>query len=95
MSITREDVQHLASLARLELTPEEERDLITHLSTILQYMEKLTTLNTDGVEPMSHAVAVSSFLREDRVTNQPNPKALLQNTPAREDNFFKVPKIIE
>ena len=93
--MTREDVQRLATLARLELTLEEEHDLITHLSTMLQYIEKLKTLNTDGVEPMSHAVAISPFLREDRVTNRPNSEALLQNAPAREGSFFKVPKIIE
>ena len=95
MTITREDIQHLATLARLQFTPEEEHDLITHLSTMLQYMEKLTTLNTDGVEPMSHAVTVSPSLREDRVTNQSNTEALLQNAPDREGCFFKVPKIIE
>lgn len=88
-------MQRLATLARLELTLEEEHDLITHLSTMLQYIEKLKTLNTDGVEPMSHAVAISPLLREDRVTNRPNPEALLQNAPAREGTFFKVPKIIE
>ncbi|MEW6297040.1 MAG: Asp-tRNA(Asn)/Glu-tRNA(Gln) amidotransferase subunit GatC [Thermodesulfobacteriota bacterium] len=58
-------------------------------------MEKLNELNTDGIEPMAHAVEVPALMREDRVTNQADTEALLQNAPAREGNFFKVPKIIE
>jgi aspartyl-tRNA(Asn)/glutamyl-tRNA(Gln) amidotransferase subunit C len=95
MSIRREDVQRLAHLARLEFTPAEETELITHLNTLLSYVEKLNQLDTDGIEPTAHAVNIPSPFREDRVTNEPNTEALLRNAPAREDNFFKVPKIIE
>lgn len=95
MRISREEVQRLATLARLEFTPEEEAELITQLDTMLTYVEKLNQLNTDGIEAMTHAVEVPSPMREDRVTNQPDTDALLQNAPAREGDFFKVPKIIE
>lgn len=95
MSIRREEIQRLAHLARLALTPAEETELGEHLNTMLVYMEKLNELNTDGVEPMVHAVGIPAPLREDRVTNQANTEALLQNAPAREGDFFKVPKIIE
>lgn len=95
MSISREEVQRVALLARLELTTVEETALIEHFDKVLTYMEKLDELNTDRVEPTAHVVAVSAPLRADRVTNQADTDALLQNAPAGEDDFFKVPKIIE
>jgi aspartyl-tRNA(Asn)/glutamyl-tRNA(Gln) amidotransferase subunit C len=95
MRITPAEVQRVATLARLELTPEEETDLVEHFDKLLTYMEKLSLLDTTNVEPTAHAIEVPSPLREDRVTNHPNTDALLANAPAREGNFFKVPKIIE
>lgn len=95
MSIAGEEIQRLAHLARLALTPAEETDLGEHLNTMLAYVAKLNELNTDGVEPLVHAVEVPGPMREDRVTNEANTEALLQNAPAREGDFFKVPKIIE
>ena len=95
MGITLEEIRWVATLARLELTTEEEHALVEHFDKILIYMEKLNRLDTTHVEPTAHAVTVASPLRDDRVTNQPNTDALLANAPAREDQFFKVPKIIE
>ncbi|MBI3300552.1 MAG: Asp-tRNA(Asn)/Glu-tRNA(Gln) amidotransferase subunit GatC [Deltaproteobacteria bacterium] len=95
MRISREEVQRVALLARLELTQAEERELVEHFDKVLTYMEKLNELDTEGVEPTAHAVEVPTPLREDRVTNQADTDALLQNAPARENDFFKVPKIIE
>lgn len=95
MRISQEQVQRVAQLARLELTAEEEADLVTHLDKVLTYMEKLNKLPTEGVEPTAHAVEVPSPLREDRVTNQADTETLLQNAPAREADFLKVPKIID
>lgn len=95
MRISREEVQHVALLAHLELSEEEETELVVHFDSVLSYMEKLNELNTDGVEPLAHAVEVVSPLRNDRVTNDANADALLQNAPDRQTNFFKVPQIIE
>lgn len=95
MLVSLADVRKIATLARLALTPEEEHGLVEHFERILTYVEKLESLDTTSVEPTSHAINVSSPLREDRVTNHPNPEALLANAPARENHFFKVPKIIE
>jgi aspartyl-tRNA(Asn)/glutamyl-tRNA(Gln) amidotransferase subunit C len=95
MRITLPEVQRIAALARLALTPEEEHDLLEHFDKILSYVEKLNTVDTSNVIPMSHAIEVPSPLREDCVTNRPNPEALLANAPTRENHFFKVPKIIE
>jgi aspartyl-tRNA(Asn)/glutamyl-tRNA(Gln) amidotransferase subunit C len=95
MKITREEVLHVASLARLKLSPEEEEMLTGQLDKILQYVEKLDQLDTSNVEPLAHAVDVVNAFREDRVVPFPLRDRLLSNAPARENTFFKVPKIIE
>ena len=95
MKITREEVRHVALLARLRLTPEEEELLTQQLDKILQYMDKLNELDTANVEPLAHAVDIVNAFRDDRIVNQPAPDTLLANAPATEKNFFKVPKIIE
>ena len=95
MKITSEEIRHVAVLARLDLTPDEQERLTGQLGRILEYMDKLNELDTAGVEPMSHAVDVVNVLRPDRAVNQPQTEALLSNAPAREDDFLSVPKIIE
>jgi aspartyl-tRNA(Asn)/glutamyl-tRNA(Gln) amidotransferase subunit C len=95
MKLNREEVQRVALLARLRLAPEEEEHLTGQLEKILQYMEKLNQLDTATVEPFAHAVESTNAFREDTVTNRPDPESLLANAPAREETFFKVPKIIE
>lgn len=95
MKITSEEVRRAAVLARLDLTPDEQEQLAGHLDRILDYMDKLNELDTDGVEPMSHAVDVVNVLRPDRAVNEPRTEALLRNAPARDEDFLSVPKIIE
>jgi aspartyl-tRNA(Asn)/glutamyl-tRNA(Gln) amidotransferase subunit C len=95
MPLTGKEVQQIAILARLRLTPEEEARLTEQLDNILRYMEKLNQLDTSGIEPFNHIGDVINPLREDIVTNQPNAEALLANAPAKENTFFQVPKIIE
>jgi aspartyl-tRNA(Asn)/glutamyl-tRNA(Gln) amidotransferase subunit C len=95
MKITREEVHRVATLARLQLSSEEENTLTEQLDKILQYMEKLNQLDTENVEPLAHAVDIVNAFRDDRVANEPQTESLLANAPAREQTFFKVPKIIE
>lgn len=95
MKITSEEVRHVATLARLDHTQDEQERLAGELDRILEYMDKLNELDTDGVEPLSHAVDVVNVLRPDRVVNQPRTEDLLRNAPARDDDFLSVPKIIE
>lgn len=95
MKITAEEVERVALLARLQLTADEKSQLTLQLDAILEYMDKLNQLDTTGVEPFTHAAETTSALREDAVTNQPNPEALLANAPDRDGTFFKVPKILE
>jgi aspartyl-tRNA(Asn)/glutamyl-tRNA(Gln) amidotransferase subunit C len=95
MKLSREEVQRVAVLARLRLTPEEQSSLTDELDRILGYMDKLNQLDTADVDLFSHAANITNTLREDRVTNRPNADALLANAPDRDGTFFKVPKIIE
>jgi aspartyl-tRNA(Asn)/glutamyl-tRNA(Gln) amidotransferase subunit C len=88
-------VRHIALLARLELREEEEAVFVDQLDHILHYFEKLAALDTAAVEPTAHVVAMASAYREDVVTNPPASEALRANAPARDADFFKVPKIIE
>jgi len=95
MALSREQVQHIAMLARLELTPEEEATFSEQLGSILEYIETLSQLDTGGIEPTAHVVETENPLRDDVVRNQPQTDAILSNAPERDDNYFKVPKIIE
>ena len=95
MKLTREEVARIALLARLRLTDDEASALTEQLDQILGYMDKLNQVDTANVEPFSHASVAASAFRDDQVTNQPNPDALLANAPDRDATFFKVPKILE
>jgi aspartyl-tRNA(Asn)/glutamyl-tRNA(Gln) amidotransferase subunit C len=95
VKLTREEVKHVAALARLELSSEEEVALTDQLDKILQYMEKLNQLDTTGVEPAIHTAEIMNAFREDKVTTLSSGETLLSNAPALEKSFLKVPKIIE
>ncbi len=95
MALSLAEVKRVAVLARLRLTSEEESRLTTELDSILGYMDKLNQLYTEHISPFSHAANVVNVLREDRITNRPEPEILLANAPDRDATFFKVPKIIE
>lgn len=95
VKISVEDVRHVALLARLELSPEEEGLFVAQLDTILGYVRKLDELDTEGVPPTSHVLELGAVFRDDAVANRPDVEALLQNAPERSASFFKVPKIIE
>ena len=93
--ITPEQVRHVALLARLSLTPEEETAIRGNLDEILGYIEKLNELSTEGIEPTAQVGDPGMPMRDDAMTNRPEPEAMLANAPARERGYFKVPKIIE
>ena len=93
--ITREDVEHVAELARLDLTAAEKEQFISQLNDILTYVNKLNELDTTGVEPTSHVIPMSNALREDAVRPSDDRATMLQNAPEEFHFFFKVPRIIE
>jgi len=93
--ITLEQVRHVARLARLQLSPEEETRIQTDMSAILGYVEKLGELDTADVPPTTQVGEPGTPMRADEVTNQPAADRMLANAPSRQGDFFKVPKIIE
>lgn len=91
--ITIKDVEHVAKLARLELT-DAEKEMFTHqLGDVLLHVEKMNEVNTEGVEPMNHPVDFSNVMREDNKIYENTREELMQNAPDIEGEFFKVPKI--
>ena len=93
--ITKEQVEHVARLARLDLS-ETEKDVMTQqLDRILGYADKLNELDTSGVEPTSHVIPMVNVMREDELRPSLSPDDALANAPDREDAFFRVPRIIE
>ncbi|MBD0384270.1 Asp-tRNA(Asn)/Glu-tRNA(Gln) amidotransferase subunit GatC [Paenibacillus sedimenti] len=95
MSISKADVEHVAKLARLDLSDHEKEQFTEQLNAILKYAEQLNELDTEGVVPTSHAMPLVNVMRED-VTKPSLPigKVLL-NAPDEEDGQFKVPAVLE
>lgn len=95
MKITKAEVDAVALLARLELTPEETETFTGQMDAILAYVEKLNELDTDGIIPTSHAVPVENAFRDDAVRPSIGVENALANAPDRVEGFFRVPKVIE
>lgn len=95
MSITLKDVDHVANLARLELTQEEKETFTEQLNAILKYAEQLNELDTEGVVPTSHAMLLSNVMREDEVRASLPIETVLLNAPDEEDGQIKVPAVLE
>lgn len=93
--IDEAQVRHIAHLARLKLTDEEVSSFREQLSSILEYVEKLGEVNTDGVEPTAHAIALCNVFRDDVPGTSLTPDLALANAPAKDAPFFKVPKVLE
>lgn len=92
--ISREDVEYVAALARLNLSEEDIETFTRQLDGILTYMGKLNELDTSEVEPTTHVIDISNAFREDVVEHSFPQEVILENAPDREGGFFKVPKII-
>jgi len=93
--IDRETVEHVARLTRLALSEAELERMREQLNSILAHLDTLKTLDTEGVEPTSHAVDVFNVMREDEVEPCFPQDAMLANAPDRSGEFFRVPRIIE
>jgi len=88
-------VEHLARLARLALTEEEQRRFAGQLDGILAYVERLNELDTSGVEPTSHVLAINTVVREDAPRESLPREEALGNAPDGTGSFYRVPRIIE
>lgn len=87
-------VRHIGKLSRIELTDTEVETFGQQIGAVLEYFDKLQQLDTEGVEPMAHAVELTNVLAEDILKPSLTPDETLANTPARDENFFKVPKVL-
>ena len=93
--ISLEEVEHVARLARLELSPADKERMRRELDRILSYIDKLRMLDTEGVEPTSHAIPMTNVMRDDAPRPSFPQADMLSNAPDRSGEFFRVPKIIE
>lgn len=94
MPVSREEVQHVAQLARLDFSEEEEARMADELSQILEYVDKLDELDTSGVAPMSHVLDVSNVFRPDEVKTRIDRGQALEPAPEADDEYFRVPKVV-
>jgi len=93
--IGKKEVEHVAMLARLRLSPEEIEVYTEQLNAILEYMDKLNELDTHGIETTSYVIFADTPMRDDIVGESIHKEQGLANAPDRESDFFKVPKIVE
>ena len=92
--ITKKDVEHVALLARLELTEEEKEKYTQQLNNILEYAEKLKKLDTENIQPTAHPLPINNVFRPDEAKPGVSNEAALANAPSKEDGYFRVPKIV-
>lgn len=95
MALTLSDVKRIAHLARIEVTDAEAGQALGQLNEIFKLIEQLQSVDTSGIEPMSHPLGASQRLREDLAGPPEDREASMRNAPARQDGLFLVPKVIE
>lgn len=95
MHITDELIDHLARLSRLEFTNQEKLELKSDLQKIANFMDILGEVDTEGVEPLTHISQAVNITREDKVTMTITSEQALQNATHTNEQFFKVPKVIQ
>ena len=95
MKITRELLDKIAHLARLELDEKDAEKMMQDMTAIVSWMEKLNEVNTDGVEPLTSMSHEVNALREDEVKNHMDHGEALENAPKKDLDYFRVPKVLE
>jgi aspartyl-tRNA(Asn)/glutamyl-tRNA(Gln) amidotransferase subunit C len=95
MAITREEVRHVATLFRLGLSEEDIARFQEQLSQIIDYFQVLQQVDTEGVEPTSHTLALENVMRDDEPRPSLPPEAILANAPIPEGGFFRVRAVLE
>jgi aspartyl-tRNA(Asn)/glutamyl-tRNA(Gln) amidotransferase subunit C len=94
MTISSDQVQYVALLARLKLNEDERNRYAEQLGAILNYVDKLNELDTDNIEPLAHILPIYNIFRKDETKSSPAREEILSNAPLTEEGQFKVPKII-
>ena len=96
--IDKEQVEHIAKLARINLTEKEKEKFSAELSSILDYIEKLNQADISNIKPISQAMGLNNIVRDDIEIQKADiemRKKILKGAPEKKDNYFKVPKILE
>lgn len=91
----KQTVQKVARLARLAITEDEAEKLVPELGGIIQFVEQLSEVDTDNVEPLANVVNIETRLRADEITDGDKQDAVLTNAPESMEGFFVVPKVVE
>jgi aspartyl-tRNA(Asn)/glutamyl-tRNA(Gln) amidotransferase subunit C len=94
MKITREEVIHVARLARLELDETDIETFSHQIGTILEYFDTLNQVDTQGVKPTSHAIFLTNAFREDEIKPHLDREKAMANAPEKENGYFLVPRVI-
>lgn len=94
MSISRQDIEKVALLARLQLTEAELAQMTNELAQIVGYVDQLGEVNTDGIEPMAHAIEIKNVFRDDVVAESLPPDEALANAPHRDERGYLVPAVL-
>lgn len=93
--ISDETIEYVGILAKLELSDDEKEQAKKDMGSMLDYIDKLNELDTEGVEPMSHVFPVKNVFREDVVTNEDTREKILKNAPEEKDGSFMVPRTVD
>lgn len=93
--ITKEEVGHVAHLARLHINEEEQEKFTSQLNDILTYIDKLNQVNTSDIPPTTHAISLNNAFRNDVVKESLDRDLAVANAPDEKGNCFRVPKVIE
>ena len=94
MTITKEDIIHVANLARLEVSDADIETFVDQLGEVLEYVNTLNQVDTQGVPATSHAISLTNAFREDVTSRHLNRDEALSNAPEEEDGSFLVPKVV-
>jgi len=95
MALTREEVEHVALLGRLELDEQEIDRFTQQLNSVLEYFEQLREIDTQGVPPTSHVIPLTDVMRDDELAPSLPVEDILANAPSRIAETFRVPKVVE
>ncbi len=95
MTIDLKTIKHISKLSRISLDDEKAQKLATDLSSIFEFIEKLNELNTSDVEPLTSIAETNLKFRKDEVKSENIREKILKNSPANNEDFFVVPKVVE
>ncbi len=95
MSISKENVKHVARLSRLEFKEKELEGFTEKFASVIEYVEKLKEVDTEGVEPTYHVHPIKNIMRDDKMGKSLDRKKVLQNAPDKENGYFKIPRVLD